>query len=83
MKQLKPDVVIVDIGMPYLNGLEFAATMMADATAPQVPVILITAYERFVEQAQILGVECLIKPFYLHQLLESVARTLEKSAQWR
>lgn len=78
-----PDLLIVDVELPYLNGLEFAATMMADATAPQVPIILITVHDRFVEQAQVLGVECLVKPFYAHELLESVARTLEKSAQWR
>jgi len=72
------DLLIIDVEMPYLNGLEFAALMMDDATVPQIPIILITSHERFREQAQIIGVDCLIKPFFADQLLEAVARRLER-----
>jgi two-component system phosphate regulon response regulator PhoB len=75
-----PDLLIIEVILPYLSGLEFVATMMTDATAPQVPVILISGHERFVEQAKILGVDCLVKPFFADQLLESVARTLERTS---
>jgi CheY-like chemotaxis protein len=40
----------------------------------------IRALLRFVEQAKILGVDCLVKPFFADQLLESAARTLERSS---
>ncbi len=39
-KQLKPEVVIVDIGMPYLNGLE--ATRQLRQHDPHVKVIVLT-----------------------------------------
>jgi two-component system response regulator YesN len=74
----RPDLLIIEVEMPYLNGLEFAALMMDDATVPQIPIILITSHERFREQAQIIGVDCLIKPFFADQLLEAVARGLER-----
>ena len=71
-----PDLLIIDAEMPYMNGLDFVATMLSDTLAPQVPVILISAHERFVERAAFLGVDCLSKPFSVDQLLEAVARAV-------
>jgi DNA-binding NarL/FixJ family response regulator len=41
--KLKPDVVVVDIGMPLLNGLE--ATRRLKATMPQIKLIVLTMNE--------------------------------------
>jgi chemosensory pili system protein ChpA (sensor histidine kinase/response regulator) len=71
-----PDLLIMDAEMPYMNGFDFVATMLSDATAPRVPVIVITAHERFVERAVLLGVDCLKKPFFADQLLGAVERAL-------
>jgi len=43
VKQLKPDVVIMDIAMPGLNGIE--ATKQIKANFPRIAVLILTAYE--------------------------------------
>ena len=42
-KQLKPDVVVLDIGMPVLNGLE--ATSFILKQVPQIEVLILTFHE--------------------------------------
>ena len=41
-QQLEPDIIIVDISMPVLNGLE--ATRALQATVPQSKVIILTSH---------------------------------------
>lgn len=41
--QLKPDIVILDIGMPQINGLD--ATPLILAAAPQSEVLIFTMYD--------------------------------------
>lgn len=74
-----PDLLLIDISMPYMSGLDFVATVFADNTVPIIPVVFITAHERFARNALELGAECLIKPIAAGRLLETVARNLEKS----
>lgn len=42
-KQLKPDVIIMDISMPKLNGIE--ATKQIKASRPSAVVLILTAYD--------------------------------------
>ena len=43
VKELKPDVAIVDIAMPVLNGIE--ATKQIKTFSPSTAVLILTAYE--------------------------------------
>src|SRR5919205_3723990 len=36
-----PDLMLVDVAMPYIDGIDFVATLKADAAAPQVPIVFI------------------------------------------
>ena len=43
--QVKPDLIFMDIEMPYKNGLETAAVIKRQI--PQAHVVFLTAYDRF------------------------------------
>jgi DNA-binding response OmpR family regulator len=74
-----PDLLLIDVSMPYMSGLDFVATIFADHTVPVIPVVFITAHAHFAQHAAELGAECLIKPVATSRLLETVARNLAKS----
>jgi DNA-binding response OmpR family regulator len=75
----RPDMLIVDANLPYMNGIEFAATLLADSSVPYVPIILISGAD-VAPQADRLGAPVLRKPFLVHQLVELVESTL--SPRW-
>ena len=59
---LKPDVVLLDIGMPVLDGLEAARRILAEVL---VPIVVLTGMsdDETLEQARLLGVQAfLLKP---------------------
>src|SRR5438067_42829 len=58
-----PDLMLVDISLPYLDGMDFVAALKADTTVPDVPVVFITARTDVLDRARALGVPCLQKPF--------------------
>jgi DNA-binding response OmpR family regulator len=75
-----PDLIILDVNLPYMSGLELAAILIADATIPHVPIIFISAHEGFAAQAEALGADFIVKPFLKPRLLESVARNIRPRA---
>src|ERR1700694_4430386 len=50
-KQLKPDVVIVDIGMPHLNGLDTTRQLLQHDPAFKVIVLTITDSDQVIREA--------------------------------
>src|SRR6202021_3740966 len=54
-KQLKPDVVIVDIGMPNLNGLDTTRQLLQHDPHFKVIVLTITDSDRVIRESLVLG----------------------------
>jgi CheY-like chemotaxis protein len=80
-----PNLVLLDLGMPGIDGLEFRARQLADPVLVNIPVIVITG--RSLGQAARLleDVFVLAKPFDLEALLGLVGTCLEDSegrARW-
>lgn len=72
-------LVIIDAHLPYLSGIEFASTLIADTSLPPIPIILISGHQELADRADVLGVPCLRKPFYADKLIELVEETLGES----
>jgi CheY-like chemotaxis protein len=72
----KPDILLVDMEMPRMNGLELTAHVRARPDIANIPVIMITSRstEKHRRQAEAAGVSTyLTKPFGEEDLLRHVA----------
>jgi CheY-like chemotaxis protein len=75
----RPDLVLMDVMMPEINGLEVLAEVRKRAETRDLPVIMMTANaQRFPrEEAEAAGVSAfLTKPFSPTQLMAEVRRQL-------
>ncbi|HET9452311.1 MAG TPA: response regulator [Aggregicoccus sp.] len=72
MQQTLPDLVLADLMMPVMDGLELLKTMGADERLSQVPVVLMSALKPRVEQREYGWRAFLQKPFDLDALLAQV-----------
>lgn len=73
------DVVLMDILMPVMNGLEATRALRADPRTRDLPIICVSAKASGSDQESGLSAGCshyLSKPFKRRQLLESLAKTL-------
>ena len=72
--QAPPHLLITDITMPYMSGLELVAALRADDSVPDIPVIFLTARDDLEgEQHQLRAAAWLRKPVNAERLLEIVA----------
>ena len=76
----RPDLVLLDVRMPYLGGLELLAAVRQDPNVAATPIICLTSMrdEAIYAQAMELGVAAfLTKPVQGEELLATVARVLK------
>lgn len=84
MKEEEPDLLLLDIQMPKIDGLEVAAQV--SRTHPQVKVVLITAFAEFsyAKEAIKLGVsDYLLKPYTDGELKEVIDQVILSLDQGR
>lgn len=84
IRRLKPDVLITDIKMPFMDGLALSAIVRQEF--PQIKIIIISGYNDFeyARQAIQAGVEqYLLKPVTRSSLQKALQETREKIEQQR
>lgn len=79
-KEFRPDVILMDIMMPYLDGVDQMELLSLDADLARVPIIIITANPRAAQQrvkARHRSVAArLEKPFRTDELLAAIDRAV-------
>ena len=77
-----PELIVSDISMPYLDGLELLGVLRSDPMTKRIPVIFLTGThdDDTRLKASELGVEdFLTKPIQIENLLSAIDKVLKKS----
>jgi chemosensory pili system protein ChpA (sensor histidine kinase/response regulator) len=83
LKERVPDVMLLDIEMPRMDGFEVASQIRADEQLKELPIIMITSRsgQKHRDRAMAIGVnEYLSKPYQESMLLESIAHWSQVNA---
>ncbi|MCM2351351.1 MAG: response regulator [Bacteriovoracaceae bacterium] len=67
-----PDLILVDLMMPFKSGLEFRREQLQLDEISKIPVIFLTGY------GLVEGETCFLKPFDIQDFIETVSKRLGK-----
>jgi putative two-component system response regulator len=84
-----PDLILLDISMPEMDGYQVCAQLKADPTTCNIPIIFISALDDVQDKVKALssgGVDYITKPFHIEEVLARVRthtslRSLQKELQ--
>jgi CheY-like chemotaxis protein len=79
----RPDLIVLDIGMPKLDGWEVCRRLKGSEATKQIPIIILTAYAQMSDQKKgaALGAERFVsKPCDLTYLVEEINALLAQKA---
>jgi len=77
----RPDLILMDMSLPVLNGWDATRRLKADAATRHIPVIALTAHAMAADREQALGAGCddyETKPIELPRLLEKIETLLRR-----
>ena len=83
LKILKPDLIILDMNMPKMGGLEFYQKICDDTNHPKYPVLVLTARANMEQLFKELNIDgFMAKPFEVADLLHEVDTIIEKKSNY-
>ena len=74
-KRLAPDVIVTDVGLPKMDGIELCARLKADAATSRIPILALTGFGEaaVADRARSLGIaKVLVKPCAPDLLIEEI-----------
>jgi len=78
-----PDLIVLDIHMPHISGLDLIHLFKTDDTLKRVPIMAVTAYAAKAEEDRIrqAGADAFVsKPITLHAFMQSIEDTMGMTA---
>ena len=85
-RRIKPDLILLDVQMPRLDGLEVCRQLRREPAFARAPIVLLTAAGQEADRARGLGAgadEYLTKPFSPLALLALVEALVPETRSWR
>jgi two-component system cell cycle response regulator DivK len=82
-KNEHPDLILMDIQLPEISGLDVTRRIKADATICNIPIVAVTAFAMKDDEEKILAAGCeayLSKPISIMTFMETVRRFLGEEA---
>lgn len=74
LEGFQPNIVLLDLQLPGMSGIEILSRMRADDRLKNVPVVVITAYAPYADSLPVEPDLLLMKPVDIHQLSSLVQR---------
>jgi CheY-like chemotaxis protein len=84
LEQKRPDLILMDIQLPEMDGLAATRHLKADPRTREIPVVAVTSYAMKGDEAKAFEAGCegyITKPIDKSLFLETVARTLKSNGQ--
>ncbi|MCI0529837.1 MAG: response regulator [Nitrospira sp.] len=76
----KPDLVLLDIKMPKMDGYTFVRHLKKDPATKGVPLIILTSYEPMKDMFQLEGVsDYFVKTAKMEGLFQTIEKNLKRS----
>ncbi|MFM9889061.1 MAG: response regulator [Rickettsiales bacterium] len=79
-RNIMPDLIVMDIQLPEISGLDITKKIKADGEIRHIPVIAVTAFAMKDDEQKILAAGCeayLSKPIAIDDFLATIRRFLE------
>ncbi len=75
----KPDLIIMDIQLPYISGLDIIKDFKADKVLREIPIVAVTAFAMREDAERILAAGCedyLAKPISIDEFVRTIHKYL-------
>ncbi|MBN3879197.1 MULTISPECIES: response regulator [unclassified Nostoc] len=82
LQSTKPDLLILDVEMPHINGIELCRAVRTDPQWQELPIVFLTAHREMETVQQVFAVggdDYVVKPVVGAELLARITHRLERS----
>ena len=79
----RPDIILMDLGLPVMDGWEATRTLKADNATSSIPIVALTAHAMTTDREKALEAGCdgyETKPVELPKLLDTMQKLLDTSS---